>query len=49
MRRGYDWGYGVKRHFHQYFSCIVTGSFIGGGNLSIREKPQTLSHNALIA
>jgi hypothetical protein len=40
---------GVKRHFHQYFSCIVAVSFIGGENLSIWEKPQTLSHSALIA
>jgi hypothetical protein len=25
-------GYGVKRHFQQYFSYIVAVSFIGGGN-----------------
>ena len=24
-----DWGYGVKHHFHQYFSYIVVVSFIG--------------------
>ena len=25
-------GYGVKRHFQQYFSYIVAVSFISGGN-----------------
>ena len=29
-------GYGVQRHFQQYFSYIVACSFIGGGN---RRKP----------
>jgi len=34
---GYD--YGVWRHFQQYYSYIVTVSFIGGGNRSTRRKP----------
>jgi ABC-type spermidine/putrescine transport system permease subunit II len=33
--------YGVSRHFQQYFSYIVTVSFIGGGNRSTRRKPPT--------
>jgi hypothetical protein len=28
----YIWGYGIQRHFQQYFSYIVAVSFIGGGN-----------------
>jgi len=32
---------GVLRHFQQYFSYIVTGSFIGGGNWRTRRKPPT--------
>jgi len=32
---------GVKRHFQQYFSYIVTVSFIGGGNWRTRRKPPT--------
>jgi hypothetical protein len=34
--KGGEWGgkgYGVKRHFHQYFRYIVAVSFIGGGKL----------------
>jgi len=42
-------GYGVERHFQQYFSCIVAVSLIGRGNRSTRRKPPTchksLSHN----
>jgi len=34
-------GYGVYRHFQQYFSYIVAVSFIGGGNQSTRRKPPT--------
>ena len=30
----YHTGYGVLRHFQQYFSYIVAVSFIGGGNPS---------------
>ena len=33
--------YGVLRHFQQYFSYIVQGSFIGGRNQSTRRKPPT--------
>ena len=32
-------GYGVKRHFQQYFRYIMAVSFIGGGNRSLRRKP----------
>ena len=32
-------GYGVQRHFQQYFSCIVVVSFIGRGNRSTLRKP----------
>jgi hypothetical protein len=32
-------GYGVERHFQQYFSYILAVSFIGGGNRSTRRKP----------
>jgi hypothetical protein len=39
VKGGY--GYGVLRHFQQYFSYIVAVSFIGGGNLSTRKKPPT--------
>jgi len=35
-------GYGVKRHFQQYFSYIVEVSFIGGGNRSTRGKTTEL-------
>jgi hypothetical protein len=35
------WEYGIWRHFQQYFSYIVTVSFIGGGNWSTRRKPLT--------
>jgi hypothetical protein len=31
--------YGVYRHFQQYFSYIVTASFIGDENRSTRRKP----------
>ena len=33
--------YGVERHFQQYFSNIMTVSFIGGGNQSTWRKPLT--------
>jgi hypothetical protein len=36
-----DFGYGVLRHFQQYFSYIVVVSVIGGGNRSIQWKPPT--------
>jgi len=32
---------GVKRHFQQYFTYIVTVSFIGGGNWRTRRKSPT--------
>ena len=32
-------GYGVKRHFQQYFSYIVDASFIGGRNKFIGDSP----------
>jgi hypothetical protein len=35
------YGYGVYRHFHEYFSYVVAVSFICGGNQSTRRKPQT--------
>jgi hypothetical protein len=34
-------GYGVQRHFQQYFSYIMAVSFIGGENRSTQRKPQT--------
>jgi hypothetical protein len=36
-------GYGVLRHFQQYFNYIVhmAISFMGGGNLSTQRKPPT--------
>jgi hypothetical protein len=36
-------GYGVLRHFQQYFNYIVhvAVNFMGGGNLSTRRKPPT--------
>jgi hypothetical protein len=37
----YVGGDGVYRHVQQYFSYIVEVSLIGGGNRSIRRKPQT--------
>jgi hypothetical protein len=36
-------GYGVKRHFQQYFSYILAVSFIGGWNPSTRKKTIDLS------
>jgi hypothetical protein len=33
-----DGGYGVLRHFQQYFSYIVAVSFIGGGKPECPEK-----------
>jgi hypothetical protein len=36
-----DLGYGVQRHFQQYFSYIMAVSFIGGRNRSARRKPPT--------
>jgi len=45
-------GFGVKRHFKQYFSYIVTVSFIGGGNQSTWRKPpscrKSLTNKTLI-
>jgi len=38
---GYGDGYGVIRHFQQYFSYIVAVRFIGGGNQSTQRKPLT--------
>ena len=42
---------GVKRHFQQYFSYIVSVSFIGGVNKRTRRPVasqwQTLSHNVV--
>ena len=38
---GLGYGYGVKRHFQQYFSDIVEVSFIGGRNRSNWRKPPT--------
>ena len=35
------YGYGVKRHFQQYFTYIVMASFIGGWNQNIRWKSPT--------
>ena len=37
----YQGGYGVKRHFQQYFSYIVAVGFIGGGNRSTQRKRPT--------
>ena len=37
----YIWGYGIQRHFQQYFSYIVAVSSIGGGNRSTLSKPPT--------
>jgi hypothetical protein len=34
-------GYGVNNHIQQYFSYILTVSFISGGNQSTRRKPPT--------
>ena len=34
----YTMGYGVKRHFQQYFNYIVAVSFIDGGNLRTWKK-----------
>ena len=46
---------GVSRHFQQYFSYIMTVSFIGGGNQRTQRKPPTcrkslknLSHNVVL-
>jgi hypothetical protein len=47
--------YGVWHHFQQYFSYIVSVSFIGGGNLSTGTQKNTnlpqvadkLSHNVV--
>jgi hypothetical protein len=38
-RNVYGLVYGAERHFQQYFSHIVTVSFIGGGNRSTQRKP----------
>ena len=37
----WGWGYGVLRHFQQYFSYIVVVSFIGVGNWSTQRKSPT--------
>jgi hypothetical protein len=40
--------YGLWCHLKQYFSYIVTVSFLGGGNRSTQRKPPTkLSHNVV--
>jgi len=39
--KGRGLGYGVLRHFQQYFSYIVSVSFIGGGTRSTQRKPPT--------
>ena len=39
---GYRYGYGAERHFQQYFTYIVTISFIGGGS-----HRQTASHSVV--
>ena len=36
-------GYGIKRHFQQFFSYIVVVSCSGGGNRSTRRKPPNAS------
>jgi len=41
INKGLGGGYGVLHHFQQYFSYIVTVSFIGGGNRTTRRKPPT--------
>jgi hypothetical protein len=41
VKGGY--GYGVLRHFQQYFSYIVAVSFIAGENRSASEKTTNLS------
>ena len=41
-------GYGVLRHFQQYFSYIVVFSFIGEGNRMTRRKPPTSSESLTI-
>ena len=38
-----DLGYGVQRHFQQYFSYIMAVSFIGGGVLEYLDKTTNLS------
>jgi hypothetical protein len=35
----------LERHFQQYFSYIVTVSFIGGGNRSTQRKPSTYGND----
>jgi hypothetical protein len=40
VKGGY--GYGVLRHFQQYFSYIVAVSFIAGGNRSASDKTTDL-------
>ena len=39
----YRGGYGVLRHFQQYFCYIVAVSFSGGGNRRTQRKPTTKS------
>jgi hypothetical protein len=43
-------GYGVQRHFQQYFSYIVAVSFIGEGNQrkpGLKQVTDKLSHNVV--
>jgi hypothetical protein len=37
-----SYGYGVSRHFQQYFSYIVVVSFIGGRSRRARREPPTM-------
>jgi hypothetical protein len=38
-----SYGYGVSRHFQQYFSYIVVVSFISGGSRRTRREPPTMA------
>ena len=42
----FSFGYGVERHFQQYFSYIVMVSFIGWGN---RSTQRNASHNVVLS
>ena len=42
--QGCGYGYGVQRHFQQYFSYIVGISFIGGGNQSTQRISQMIQN-----
>ena len=37
-------GYGVQRHFQQYFSHIVAISINGGGNQSTQRKTRSVAN-----